>query len=357
MGSTVSTGKQAYAFVTPENKTAYVLFEESYEKNCHPHRPSWNCVTMGYLGEVMATVFRTASCCEGGILQHQSGHVLPEAYVQRWLDTLAEPLAMPDVLGKLAYSESFSATMPLSLRGKIEDSLRTSGLAGELETLDGRQTSLHKDFDLLRAIYGKCAIGLWRFLPNKPFVTGGHCKELGYAPPKLTKQSKFTPPKMARYGPENVFIVQENGEYKNGGWAYSVVGDFVRDYVETELVNPGSFKAAFKTFRKATETAEQLPETTQIEITVPTTAENDGYGRRQAMTVVNMFAPEQHRVTVSLGQVLEREKTRPNEGSHALHQVLYYEVARWFPASGEQNGTAQNETVQNGAVQLQLEIA
>ena len=346
MGSTVSTNKQAYAFKTPEDKTAYVLFEESYEKNCYPHTPSWCCRALGYLDEVMGMLFRNASSCEGGMLQHASGHVLPETYLQRWFDTMANPLAMPDVTNVMKFSESSYATLPFHMKKQIEDSLQSSGMDSEVDTLDGREVSLHKDFDLLRAIYGKCPIGPWRFLANNPFNSGNHRKDLGYAPTIVMKNPTFTPPKMARCGPENVFIAQENGEYKNGGWAYSVVGNFVCNYVTAELENPGSFKSAFKTFRKSTETAEQLSESTQIEITVPALAENNDYERSKARNVVNMFAPGQNSVTVTLGQVLEKEKTKPDD-IHALYDLLNCDSARWFPASG----------VKNETVQLELEIA
>ena len=71
-----------------------------------------------------------------------------------------------------------------------------------------------------------------------------------------------------------------------------------------------------------------------------------GYGRREARELVDMFAPGQNSVTVTLVQVLEKEKTKP-DAIHALYDLLNCDSARWFPASG----------VQNETVQLELEIA
>lgn len=340
MGSTVSTGKQAYAFVTPANRTAYVLFEEMYEKNCYPHHPSWSCVVVGYLDEVMVDLFRIASSCEGGMLQHRSGNVLPETYLERWLETLAEPMAMPDVTGTLAYGSSFYATLPLSSKDKIEASLRDHNLSDEVDKLlDGRDVSLHQDFDLLNAIYGAYALGAWRFITQRPFDSGIIRKDLGYSASLLRAQPKMAPPKMYRCGDDHVIVQNAQGEYKNDGWAYSVVGSFISDYVTHEQAAPGSFRVAFKNFRKATATAAQLNDETRIELTLGNEA--DSYDRERFEKMLNLFAPGEKSIKLTLGQVRQKEHDGPD--SNVLYHLLNCRYARWYPEGAMQPKTQQLE--------------
>lgn len=96
MGATVTTGKLASAFKMPSGQNIYVLFEETYEKNCTPHTPHWNCILFGDLSAAMEHIFRHASACEGGMLQRRGGNLTPEGYIRGWLKELASPLAFPE---------------------------------------------------------------------------------------------------------------------------------------------------------------------------------------------------------------------------------------------------------------------
>lgn len=82
MGATVTTGKRAAAFKAPSGQNFYVLFEETYEKNCTPHTPHWNCILFGDLIAAMERIFRHASACEGGMLQGRGGSITPRTSPQ-----------------------------------------------------------------------------------------------------------------------------------------------------------------------------------------------------------------------------------------------------------------------------------
>ena len=100
MGATVSTGKLAAAFATAAGKIIYVLFEQTYEKNCHPHRPEWSCTFIGSIEMAMKWIFLSASSCEGGMLQNRSGQITPEGYIAGWLKELASPVEFQDQIGR-----------------------------------------------------------------------------------------------------------------------------------------------------------------------------------------------------------------------------------------------------------------
>ena len=329
MGSTVSTNKQAYAFVTPQGRTAYVLFEESYEKNCYPHEPHWSAVAMGYLDEVLNDIFRHASSCEGGMLQHRGGHVLPETYLQRWLETLASPLEMPDVVKVLEFGESFYATLPLGCKDRIEELLRNCGMQTAIEGLDGRSASLYKDFDLLNAIYGKRATGAWRFITNKPFSTRDRA-DLGYTA-SLSKSFATIdpPPPMFRCGPEHVIVRNDNGEFVNAGWQYSVVGSFIANYGPQELKDPGSFKAAIKGFRDAVRAASQFDDDALV--VLDANLETESYSNQQVQKVLSLFRLGATRIQIPLGQI--KQKDQESDETRCLYQVLNCKSTRWLPAA------------------------
>lgn len=328
MGSTVSTNKQAHAFVTSDNRTAYVLFEEHYEKNCYPHRPHWSCVSLGYLDDVLKDLFRSASSCEGGMLQHRGGWVLPETYLQRWLETLAEPLAIPDVRGTLAYGTAFHANLPMEMRDAIETSMHERGLAAEVATLNGREVSLYQDFDLLNAIYGRGQVGAWRFISSWPGSHGSRRKELGYTASLLSSYPPTLPPAMYRCETEHVIVKSTRGDWENAGWAYSVVADYIRGYAEHERASPGSFRTAFKHFRQAVASAPQIADETRIELSADNMAA--GYSRDEAEKLVNLFSADAQSAQVTLAQVRAKNKDCPD--SHVLYRLLNCQGARWFPA-------------------------
>ncbi len=106
MGATVTVGKKVAAFKANNGKVGYVLFEETYEKNCYPHTPHWSCVGLGYLDDVMTRIFARASSCEGGSLQGRGGYITPEGYISGWLNELAEPLMATQIPPLMATSNS-----------------------------------------------------------------------------------------------------------------------------------------------------------------------------------------------------------------------------------------------------------
>ncbi len=96
MGATVTTGKRATAFRAPSGTIIYVLFEATYEKNCHPHTPHWGCCAIGDIAAVMERIFAYGSNSEGGMLQGRSGRITPEGYIRGWLQELSAPIEFSD---------------------------------------------------------------------------------------------------------------------------------------------------------------------------------------------------------------------------------------------------------------------
>lgn len=77
MGSTVSTAKLVGAFQGNDGQLCYALFEQTYDKNCHPHNPKWSAMRIGDLAATMKAIFSYASSCEGECCKVPVGDLLP----------------------------------------------------------------------------------------------------------------------------------------------------------------------------------------------------------------------------------------------------------------------------------------
>ena len=118
MGATVTTGKLAAAFQAPSGQNIYILFEETYEKNCTPHTPHWSCILFGNLSAAVERIFGHASGCEGGMLQGRGGSITPEGYIRGWLKELASPVAFPKETVALKIGEKVCTTLFLKRLGR-----------------------------------------------------------------------------------------------------------------------------------------------------------------------------------------------------------------------------------------------
>lgn len=285
MGATVTVGKKVAAFNASNGKTGYVLFEQTYEKNCYPHHPNWSCVGIGYLEDVMTRIFAMASSCEGGGLQGRGGYITPEGYVAGWLTELATPLEMPNFKSKVAFGENFSATIPESLRDRVLKGLEDEGFHEEATALrgEGFEAALHDDMEVLRAIYVKHRneLGPWRFIGRFEVTNqmyGRQCNELGYTPGK-DQTYLASVPKMFEVETDRLAVEQPDGVFRVTGAGYYCTAKFIEGYGLTELAHPGTFRKSFKAFREAVKTAPKAGDDTVVVVSMSCLPEDQRYRR------------------------------------------------------------------------------
>lgn len=255
MGATVSVACAASAFQS-RGSTYYVLFEETYKKNCYPHHPHWSCIYIGRQAEVLNRVFAYAADCEGGMLQNPGGHITPEGYIQRWMKALKQPLRLRDDTFTLGYGKGY----PDAIRTDQAHQIEIIRSQGHLDIADGLVSG--KQYILPLDEYGEllaqlCAGGVsaWRLLPgSKPRGEPDASLALDYAG---AQASAYTPliPSTARI--ENHVFIETDGVYRNEGWDYSIIGSFVANFWKTEIEYPGSYKTAIKAYRQALKDAPQ----------------------------------------------------------------------------------------------------
>lgn len=259
MGATVSTACAVSAFRDRNNGGLYyIMWEETYEKNVHPHTPSWRAIHVGGQASIIEAVFRNAHVCEGGMLQGRGGHITPEGYIQRWMKALKEPFVIHE-----------GATFELSMTGwraaidpnnlEMVQLLLEHRLDRELsEMRQGKTVNLpvHEYGELLTRLRAM-GVSAWKmFVHARPIGFGGPTDPnlaLDYSRPGA---GRYTPPipSMARIE-NSVYIEGEDGVYRNEGWGYSIVGSFVANFWQIEIEHPGSYKSAIKAYREAVKAA------------------------------------------------------------------------------------------------------
>lgn len=273
MGSTIVTNRLAAVFDNPRNRGdhIWVLFEKCYESNVSPRTPHWSARAIGRIREVMQLIFHDAACCEGGSLRDRSGSITPESYIRRWYRALRHPVEMPPMDIQLKREDLRSrfrtASDPTDDQQWEDFSARMRALGREdiPLALDGGTEvvlSLYQDIELVLAIYGysrerRGLLGPWRAFGGYWAPERAPKAVIGYYPPGGEIPSPRIP--RAYRIDDNALVMPEDGKWRAAGWAYSAVGDYVKDLWETELHAPGSYDVLIPPYREAIAAAPLLP--------------------------------------------------------------------------------------------------
>lgn len=266
MGSTVSTGKLVGAFRASNGQPCYVMFEQTYSKNCHPHTPRWGAQVIGDLESILKTIFASAASCEGGMLQGTGGrHISPETYIAGWLKELGNPVSMADREIELKVADSYQSPIAQGDFERVKAQVLALGAQDTVSALEAGETvvvSLHRDSEILSAIYDGRHAGAWRVIPAHDTPTNGiRDAALGYNPQKSKTFEVAVPGfKKIHEGDSNILVQGTDGDWNCAGWAYSIIGDYVTGLWQAEMSEPGSYRARVKAYRSAVEGAPCIPD-------------------------------------------------------------------------------------------------
>ena len=288
MGATVTCKKLAAAFAGADS-VFYVLFEQTYEKNCYPHTPSWSCVYLGDIDGALRQIFRHASSCEGGMLQTRSGYITPEGYIAGWMKEMASPMRMPDCRIALQVSNSIYASVSSGNVEAVCGILDSNGQAAAAEAIraGGQATlSLHRD---AVAVARLCVESRRGDHPDRTQLrfTSARDASLGYNP-RPAASFEVARPAAFKVDNHNRLLQREDGSWFCAGWQYAIVGEFVAGLWEAERKEPGSFKKRIQAFRDALNSAEPVPAGTKVVVSTQAPA-LDEHRRRTCDQFVKQF--------------------------------------------------------------------
>lgn len=268
MGATVITNKAAGVLVH-NGETIYVLFEETYEKNCYPHTPHWGAWCSGTIDSIIRFVYRCGLSCEGGMLQTRSGHLSPESYIRGWQAALATPLAISEQkilrFGR-RYSDDKMVDRMIAVCEKVGDTEAAGALRQGLQV--HRQITSPTGIALLTADIPAYRLDL-------------HLSDLQEdAPhaayrPKKASESPMTLPVISVMKKANggsvVLQRSEKGAWINLGASYRAIGGFVRQLADNELAYPGTSLGLLKAFRAKVDEARRLDVSAVVFKAIPET--------------------------------------------------------------------------------------
>ncbi len=261
MGATVTTGRCASAFRAATGAVVYVLFEETYEKNCYPHTPSWSCIGFGEIQDVLRRVFAIAGDCEGGMLQNRSGRITPEGYLRSWMQTLSAPAEQMNFGIGLRFGSGRYGTFSDEERDAVLSTLTSIGRTDIAATLlAGNEAALrlHEDIPALLALHKDLGISAWRLLSSASPRREEFNAALGYNP-KAARTFPVSVPAALRVGEHDRLLQHPDGSWYCAGWAYSIIGNFISELWQEEWNYPGSFKKRITAYRDAVEHAPRVP--------------------------------------------------------------------------------------------------
>lgn len=258
MGATVTTGKAVMAFQT-KNEVIYILYEETYEMNCHPHIPHWGCFAIGNYKQVMTNVYGRASAAAGGDLNNRAGDLIPETYLRGWNLAFHKPMMFNnrDVSFRILERTRWMDGIESSRAGGVYDVLKATNRLDVWKKLiseDDKVTlSLYDDIDLIVSLFGVNGVEPpWRIIDAHSHH-GMEC--LGFIPEKCNG-GKF-PATMNRlvmlkskYS-DNFLEMQSDGSFANPRSKWSVIGNYVKNQAyECEMIERGLGVKHIQAFRE-----------------------------------------------------------------------------------------------------------
>lgn len=270
MGSTVTCGRFVAAFRDNNAQTLYALYEQTYEKNVHPHTPHWSCFYFGRFEGALQNIFEAASSCEGGMLQNRSGRITPEGYLASWFKELAAPHLMADRKIELKVGNYWDAAVPAATVDAAAAALDDAGLPDEAQNLRGGGSAyvqLHEHADLIVSLIEAGQISRWRaFNSAYPDLNAPIADELGYKPIRAKRYDIEIPHALAVTADDRL-LPAENGAWRHAGWIYSIVGSYISNLWRDEMKTPGCFRKRIGAYRDAIAQAPPAPDGTRVVVT------------------------------------------------------------------------------------------
>ncbi len=277
MGATVTTGKLAAVYEENDGTPMYVLFEETYEKNVHPHVPRWETIAIGSISVVLPRVFRYAAATVGGMLQGRSGRISPTAYIKGWMEALAHPKAFPGK-GRVAIVD----ITPEALEGAERIGARTL-LARMKEAQASAAKVINLDFcgDAPLLVDAAMVMPPWRIAPGYACPEHGPQAEehLAWRPGRSRDVPDIGNPGVYRFAnpayvnrtgkPDDsdcIVVRAADGALRSGKKVWSFLEDFVAQYGPIEYKHPGQFASSYRKLKTQLDALPKVPESTRLRV-------------------------------------------------------------------------------------------
>ena len=262
MGSTVTCGKLVAGYKNRRGETIYVLFEQTYEKNCYPHIPNWSCIYLGPIDGALRRIFISASACEGGMLQNRNGYITPEGYVDGWMKAFSSVYPIHDVPIELSVGTNFYAPVPEGAKAKVQAILRRHGQEKICALLDAGESyflSLFRDSDFIVELTSG-TLPPWRLIRHSDMPKIALADPVLAFVPGQAKSDAVVSPSFYCVGHRRYVALGDDGMWRYKGEPWEIVQSFVMAFSSQPLEHTSRFKSNLKALRLALENAPQVPD-------------------------------------------------------------------------------------------------
>ncbi|APZ42622.1 hypothetical protein [Acidihalobacter ferrooxydans] len=269
MGATITCARCVGAIKSEDGKIFYALFEKTYERNCYPHTPHWECVGFGPGEAMVRQIFNFGSETCGGMLRGPSRNLTPSGYIGTWLNELSHPKRLRDIsITMKVVDKEFVSTGEIHANSLpyIKERLAGNGfgvVADLLNTGGYRIDRLSEEAEVLHLILNG-SMG-WRFIsPND--LTDEPAFDLGWNPPK-GEAPTYELTGVYRIDQSDIIVVQkDDGTLGIGDHQYAIEDAFIKAYGNIEVSHPGHWRKALKDLKKHFEEMPSLPDSARITV-------------------------------------------------------------------------------------------
>lgn len=266
MSSTYSVAKRAFVMAAPNGDLFYLLDEQTFESNLSPHIAHWCTIWFGPAAEVMPTVVRWSTACEGGCLKERGGDTTPSAYIKHWREALAQPLRL--VPGRV--SGQFAETLQgieERKRPAVEAVLAKAGIS----VVDGKFAFELDDRPDVLAQIVQCGVAPWQ-LVSRPssWAEPANWAAVPLAPSKAA-EPLFDAHWIQDDTGNRIYWFRTHsgahGHWRISGWDSSTMTILIKELaIASEYRSPGSAEDCIRKIRARLKLAPQLAPNRPIRI-------------------------------------------------------------------------------------------
>lgn len=248
-----------------------VLFQKTFESNCFPQVPHWNCGHVGTYESAMRWILSGAAAVYDGLLEDRMSNNTALGYVQKWYDAMRVPQSFAEETVKITFGTGHYDIPQSSYNAFIE--------ATDLPVKNGKAILDLKDNEAvskvvhairsgsINALYG------WRVFKSGMLMhASGHCP-INFNPTKVPLPFDVFIMPYRDYPSQDVYLVGKGNQLAAYGSETRAVGEMFSLLVPHELQYPGSAAMLITACFFAMNEAATVSESTQFTLALDEAAD------------------------------------------------------------------------------------
>ncbi len=336
MGATVFIGAKAYAIRLANGDVGYIWSEETYEKNCHPHTPSWCVMAIGDRKRIVKRIFDLAYSLPGGCLQPKS-KISTTGFISKMMNILENSEWINKEVSVILKNDGRGFYAAISDKNR-EEGIKIFNAHGKHEwaedikvkTEDGGKNivvNLRENFHLMATLSQSRftvkderstspVMSTWRIIDHHGLGGTVDCPNVSTRPSVEYKVTNKEKPVLECYVHHfektrlDFQLVFCEGKQLKSAWGYDIEQSLIKLAAEREEFSPGYYKPLLSAYKDAEKRA--LPMSMKFSIDVSSTAANS-HMRTMANQICKALGREvTEKLVVTLQEINDMKSEEPN---------------------------------------------